>query len=502
MKRKFNYVSKLSFNLFIFLFISIQKPVFSIEYPEYTGDTVIDLSNKFDNRYVDSLKSELNQSSNEVRIVFLDTKNKINLAFYAPKLFNKWNMPEDSVLVVIDPYLNKMGYGIGKKVLEEMKKRTEVNQEAKNVKDNNKNIDYDNLAIAIFDKFSPNQVKQSSKDNSKNKSKSKVNSSGDSYSSNNENQKQINDKELISINPLTKKIIMLVFFLLIVSGGIYLFYRKKKYLAEQSELKTNYLFDVDIQKQEIIDLIEKIDNDITKMNSYKGKTKHEAQINIEKLNTWKKKAELFIVRLENELEDIDIEDLSSIRDLLDEGSLIKDELQKTHKESVDIRRDFKSTIKKAEAYASDIRVNLENCKFTMESIRTIYNLPLINSESKINECEQEIEHINQFASQNNPLELKILNQTIHEKIKKIKKELEIIPHLYKQLQETIPISIDSTLEESLLDINQRNKRKKEINELRNNAITYLSNGDLENSQELIENIFIQINKVRETADKS
>ncbi|MFN8577571.1 MAG: hypothetical protein U0354_12000 [Candidatus Sericytochromatia bacterium] len=502
MKRKSNKLVKISLNIFILLLITTQNPCFSAQYPEYTGEKVIDLSNKFDNRYVDSLKGELNQSSNDVRVVFLDTKGKINLSFYAPKLFEKWNMPEDSVLVVIDPYLNKIGYGIGKKVLEDMKKRKESNQESKKTNENNKSIDYDNLATAIFDKFSPTQIKQSKNSDKNIKTNNKNNSSsGDSYNSNTNNNKAI-EKEFVSISPLTKKILLVSFFIILLSGAGFAYYRRKKHLSEQSELKTNYLFDVDIQKQEVSELIEKIQNDITKMSQYKGKTKKETQANIEKLNTIKNKSELFLARMESELEEIDIEDLGAIRELLDEGSLIKDELNKIHKESLDLRRDFKSTIKKAESYASDIRVNLENCKFTMESIRTIYNLPLIKSEEKINDCEKEISNINDLASQNNPLELKQINQNIHDKIKDIKKELEIIPHLYKQLQENIPISIESTLEESILDTTQRNKKKKEILEIKNNALISLSNGDLETSQELIDDIFIELNKVRETADKA
>lgn len=502
MKKKFISVSNTSLALFLSLFILIQTPAFSVEYPEYTGDNVVDLSGKFDNRYVDSLKSELNNSTNEVRVVFLDTKDKINLGFYAPKLFEKWNMHEDSILVVIDPYLNKTGYAIGKTVREEMRKRLAVKADDKNLKkDNGKNIDYDNLASAIFDKFSPAQIKQEGKNNKKNSDSS--GSGGNNYNSESSGSKKKKvEKDLIVISPLTKKIILSVISLMFLSGGIFFFYNKKKRLKEQTELKTNYLFDADIQKQDIATMIEKIEADILKMNSYKGKTQQEAQTNIEKLHSWKNKAELFIEKMDNQLEEVDIDDLGSIRELLDEGSIIKEELDKTHKESVSIRKDYKSTIKKAEVYASDIRVNLENCKFTIESIRTIYKLPLNQSEIKISECEQEIEKINELASQNNPIELKQLNQNVHDKIKQIKKELDIIPHLYKQLQETIPVSIDSSLEESLMDIHHRNRKKKEINDLRNDALISLSDGDLKRSEELIANIFEKINQIRATVNKS
>lgn len=479
----------------------ISNPSFSeIIYPEYTGDNVIDISGKFDNIYISSLKSELNQSSNEVRIVFLDTKGKINLSFYAPKLFDKWNMPDDSVLAVIDPYLNKTGYGIGKKVLEEMRKRETLkahNQE----KEVSQTIDYDNLATAIFDKFSPDQIKQEKDSKSKPK-KNNINSdSGNQYSSSQTTVKKENNTSNI-LNPLTIKIFLAILFLIIIAGAIGYFYLKSKREKEQLELKTTYTFDADIQKQEVLELIDKINLDINKMSSYKGGTKKEVKNNIEKLELWKNKGELFIEKMENQLEDIDIDDLGSIRELLDEGSLIKDELQKVHKESVSIRKDFKSTIKKTSMSISDIRVNLENCKVSLESIRTLYKLPLNISENKIIDCETYIEKINELASQNNPIEVRENSQKVYDIIKKIKKELEIIPHLYRQLQESIPLSIDSTLEENIIDSHQRNKSKKEINDLKNDAIISLSNGDLDNSEALIKIIFDRLNDIRSLANKS
>lgn len=499
MKVNFRSLYKFFLSLYIPLFLFIQVPAFSVEYPEYTGDNVVDLSEKFDNRYIDSLKSDLNQSENEVRVVFIKTDNKINLAFYAPKLFEKWNMPEDSILVVIDPYLNKIGYGIGSKVREEMKKRNETIQTPKDEKkSSNKTIDYDNLAIAIFDKFSPANPKLSSADkknkitntDENNKTNISVSTSGNSKSN------TIN-KETVYISPFVKKVIYGLLAIILLSGVSYFIYKRKKHIDEQGELKTNYLFDADMKKQEIVELIDKINIDMEKMNTYKGKTRKEVQKSIEKLNSWKNKGELFIAKMDSELEDdIDIEELGYIRELLDEGTLIKDELEKAHKESVEIRRDFKSTLRKADSYASDIRVNLENCKFAIDTIKTIYNLDLLKSQDKINEYEKEIEQINQFAGQNNPLELKQVNQEIHDKIKKLKKELEVIPHLYKQLNESIPVNIDSIIEQTTMDLNNKKKKKKEIDDLRINALNSLTQGDLESSNLIIEDIFNRLNIIK------
>lgn len=501
-KSKYLKMSQIYFSLIVFFILLIYEPAYSeVVYPQYTGENVVDMSGKFDNRYINSLKSELSQSANEVRIVFLDTKDKINLAFYAPKLFDKWEMPEDSVLVVIDPYLDKTGYGIGKKVLEEMKQRLAVKNNSKE-KENSKQIDYDNLASAISDKFSPSQVKQENKTNTKNK-KSNNSGSSENYNPSNStgNNKKANTDSII-FSPLVIKILLAVLFLIIVSGGIGFFYSNKKRLKEKQELKTTYTFDADIRKGEILELIEKINKDIQKMNTYKGGTKKEVKANIEQLILWKNKGELFIERIDSEFEDIDIDDLGSAREILDEASLIKDELSRVHKESVDIRKDFKSTIIKSSMSISDIRVNLENCKVSLESIRTIYKLPLGISEDKIFKCEKYIEQISQLASENNPIEVRELSQSTYSTIKSIKKELEVIPHLYRQLQETIPITIESSLEENILDIHQRNKTKKEINDLKNDALISLSNGNLEHSEQLIKAIFDRITQIRSMADKT
>ncbi len=493
-------ISKFSFSLFTLLILFLPFPVYSeVFYPEYTGENVVDISGKFDNRYVSNLQSELRQSANEVRIVFLNTKDKINLDFYAPKLFHKWNMTEYSILVVIDPYLDKTGYGIGTKVLEEMRKRQSLKTDAKD-KQVDKKIDYDNLASAIFDKFSPAQIKKEeqklvNKNQKKNSSPSERGFNSPSSSSSN--------KSLLEGYSLKKilPIITIIAFIVSILGSIGYFYFNNKRLKEQLELQTNYTFDADILKDEIMELIEKINLDIKKMSQYKGGTQKEVKLNLEKLNTWKNKGELFIDKLNSELEDTDIDNLVALRELLDEGSIIKDNLIQTHKESVDIRKDFKSTIKKTSMNISDIRVNLENCKVSLESIRTIYKLPLVISEKKINDCENSIEEINILASENNPTEVRELSQEIYNKIKNIKKELDIIPHLYRQLQETIPISIDSSIEESILDSHQRNKNKREINNLKNDALISLSNGDLDHSELLIKDIFDKLNKIRLTADK-
>lgn len=494
---KLNKFYRFFIPLYISTFIFFQVPAFSIEYPEYTGDNVVDLSQKFDNRYIDSLKSDLNQSEYEVRVVFIKTDNNINLAFYAPKLFEKWNMPQDSILVVIDPYLNKIGYGIGQKVREDMKKRGETNQQPKSEnKQTNKSVDYDNLATAIFDKFSPSNAKIIEK-KSDLKTQSKENKDNNITGTTTNTKSNSDSKNAIYISPLIKKIIYGLLALILLLGTIYFIYKRKKHIDQQGELKTNYLFDADMKKQEIIELIDKINRDMQKMGTYNGKTKKEVQTSIEKLHSWKNKGELFIAKMDSELEDdIDIEELGYVRELLDEGSLIKDELEKAHKEALEIRRDFKSTLKKAGSYASDIRVNLENCKFAIDTIKTIYNLDLSKSEEKIIEFEKEINQINQFADQNNPLELKQINHDIHDKIRKLKKDLEVIPHLYKQLNESIPTNIEDTINNSNLENDLKLKKKKEINDLRSSAINSLTVGDLETGQELVKNIFDEINSIK------
>jgi hypothetical protein len=333
------FLKYITFLLFVFIILVFNNPSFAdIIYPEYTGDNVIDLSGKFDNRYADSLKSELTQSQTEVRVVFLKTEGEVNLSFYAPKLFQKWKMKPDSILVVIDPYINKTGYGLGQKVLEEMKKR-QTSKSNKNVKPQDSNIvDYDNLASAIFEKFSPEQLKEED-DEGTNFSE---NISSD-LNNKDKTKKKKKKKKTNSINPLN------IFLPLLILGGIgyggWYFYMKNKRLKEIMETRANHLFDLNIQKQEIISSIKELQVDIEKMILYQD-LDEDIKNNIDTLNNAIEKAELFLDKTEFQIEEIEIDDFDSIIELGKKALIVKEDLFKFHNESFDLRKNNQFIINK------------------------------------------------------------------------------------------------------------------------------------------------------------
>lgn len=484
-------------NILLLALINLSVPAYAdIIYPEYNGENVIDLSQKFDTHYLSTLKGDLNQSDKEIRIVFLNTENKVNLSFYAPKLFEKWNMDDDSILVVIDPYLNKTGYAFGKNVREEMKKRQTAkpqnqneNKQAQN-KDL-KNVDYDNLVGAIMDKFSPQQIKVKSDK----KSKNSVNvDSGVSYKTESDSSKKAAPPS--TDDGKTKLIIFSLLGGFLLLGGGYYYYNIRNNNKKQLELKTNYTFDADILQEEMTILVEKIDADIEKMKNFDGTTLEKVIPHIEKLENASAKSKVFLDRLATNLEDLDIDNLGYLRDVLDEGGLLKSEIEELHKESVAFRKEFKSIMQKSDMSMSDIRVNIENCKNLLEEIKTVYGLNMEHSETMILECENLLANSKDILRDHDPAGFKIAIKNIQAIIKGLKKDFDVIPHLYRQIKENIPLNIESALEESLLDSGQRNKVKKEINELKEKALNNLDNGNLEQSEKIIQSIYDRINELR------
>ncbi len=480
---------------FFLISFSITFEVKSIDlYPNYDGENVIDMSQKFDSSYISRLKSDLNQSDKEIRVVFLDAKNKVNLSFYAPKLFEAWKMSDDSILVVIDPFTNKTGYGIGKNVKEEMKKRQIVNKDEKSKKmiDSQK-VDYDNLVSAIMDKFSPEQVKVKSKD--KNNKKNSSSQSDPSYKTDSDASKQ----EIPTLPSDNKKIIiifvLLIFLVLIIAVGFYI-YNKKMIAKRQEELKTTYYFDADTLQQDINLLSEKISSDMDKMSKYQSATVKKIIPHIDKLEHSTDKTKVYLDKLTNQLEADDIDNLGYLREVLDEGNILKSELEDLHKESVALRKEFKSIKEKSYMSLSDVRVNIENCKNNVEELKLLYGFNLENSEIMIIECENLLLESQNSIKDHDPMGFNSIVKNIQTIIKGLKRDFDIIPHLSNQLNETIPLSIESSLEESLIDSAHKNKASREINELREKALSSLSSGDLEHSELLVKNIFDRINEIK------
>lgn len=490
-----NRLNTLVFSSFLTVSIVTANPAFSeVVFPEYTGDKVVDLSGKFDNRYADSLRSEINQSEKEIRVVFLNTKDEINLSFYAPKLFKKWGMNENSILVVIDPYLNKTGYAMGQKVSEEMKKREKVktNQKEKEITGP---IDYDNLGTAILDKFSPEQIGEENANNFDNNIASDF---GDKDKSGNKKIKK-KKKNTPSINPLN--ILLPLLGISLVTGGAWYLYMKRKRLKELMEERADYLFDLNIQKQEIISLMEELHLDIEKMNLYRN-LDNEIALDIERLEISREKAQLFIENTESELEGLEIDDFDSIKEMSLRGVTVKEDLVRTHNKSVSLRKSLEAVINRNAETVSYVKNDIEKCKTDIEEIKNKYSLTLNFSDDKIKRAESILRKVNKMFIEDDQLEAIKTIDKAYDVINKIKKDSELIPRLYKQLREIMPNIIENTLNSCISDLEVRNKTKKDINNLKSAALISLSNGDFENSEKIVKDIFDKINEIKNAAKSS
>ncbi|MFN8673275.1 MAG: hypothetical protein U0457_14485 [Candidatus Sericytochromatia bacterium] len=488
-KNKYN-IFKFKNILIVFFLVFSLNSFADIEYPEYIGKKVIDISGKFDESYLSNLENQTSSYEYEMRILFLDTKGKINLAFYAPKLFEMWKMDENSVLVVIDPYLNKFGYSIGKEVRKKLKEKnvSESNKELSS--DKNKTIDYDNLARAIDQKFLSPRAINKSNENKKNKTlfnseaSSSYRTSGRNYNTNNNSS--------INFDKLKK---YLIIFVLIASliGIIFYFINKKKQENRKIELKTNYTFDADVLIQNISDALNKLNSDLEKMERYLGLTKKELEDHIVTIKDNIKKSEKFIKEITEKLENLEDDEIYDLKDLIDKGNIILPTIDKLHLDSVNFRKEFKSIQENSEMKLSEIRVNIENCKSIIDETKILFPFTLNDCDERVNDVEAYF-YGNKIAfDKEDPLSFRYNIQSLLKKLSKIKKDLSIIPHLYKQLQDDIPLNIDSYLEESLLDNNTKNKIKAKVTDFRNNALISLSNGNLSETEELINKIFKVLN---------
>lgn len=488
-----SFIKRTILLLFFFVFFNISAYSAEIVYPEYTGDNVVDLSGKFDNRYADNLKAELNQSETEVRVVFLKTEGEINLSFYAPKLFEKWKMKPDSVLVVIDPYLNKTGYGLGKKVIEEMKKR-QTGKDNKGVKNQeNEIVDYDNLASAIFEKFSPDQMKENDEGSNFNE-----NIASDMNPKDKDKNKKIKKKKRTNtIDPLN--IFLPILLIAVLGYGGWYFYMKKRRLKEIMETRSNHLFDLNIQKQEILSSIKDLQTDIEKLNLYKSLDDN-LNRNIEVIETAIEKAELFIDKTEFEVEEIEIDDFDSIIELGKKAQAVKEDLFKVHKDSLELRQNSLAIMNKNNETISKLQYDIDNSRETIESIKNTYNF-LGFSDDKIKRCDNGVRKANKLFLEDEPIQaLKVVSST-YESINKINKDTQLIPTLYKQIREIMPVLIERTIEQYIKEPEVKEKTKKEINNLKSAALISLSNGELENSEKTVKVIFDKINELRNSANK-
>lgn len=473
----------------------IQLTSFSApEYPEYFGKNVVDLSGKFDSNYLATLEAETKAYDYEMRIVFVNTDGKINLAFYAPKLFQTWKMDDESVLVAIDPYLNKFGYAMGKNVREKLKKnRVENNGKDDAFSDNKKTIDYDNLTQAINQKFSGVAEKGSK---SSNKTKPNTNSNPSNtykYSGENNTKQYTNSANKINIE---KKYIFAVIFLCLIIFAGYYFISKNLKTKKQLEQKTNFSFDADILAKELTTLIQKIEADIEKMGKYEGSTKLELEAHIEQLKKDVEEGSDFLEELTALLEEVELDEIMDLKHKLDEGNTLFSVLQQNHKDSVKMRKEFKSVLESSSMTISDVRVNIENCNTLLEESKILFPFSLNKLDTKLFDIQKSIPSTEESLFKNDPVQFKEKIQEIHKKLNNLKKELSIIPHLYKQLQEDIPLNISSYLEESLLDSATKSKIQTKVTQYKNNALISLSEGDLAEAEILVKKIFENLTHVK------
>ncbi len=492
-------LKKLTKNTSIYLFLFLILFNFNIAlsdvvYPEYTGEKVVDLSGKFDNRYSNNLSNELKQSDNDIRVVFLNTKGKINLSFYAPKLFDKWKMDQNSILVVIDPYLNKTGYGLGKKVLEDMKKRQSAKSKDKKNEPNNEIIDYDNLASAINDKFSPDQIKEDDEENFTNNTSNDLNSIGKKSLSKTKKNKKSN------LNFDVLKIVGIIIILGLIGFGLWYLYNKNKRLKELNEAKSNYLFDLNIQKKEILSLIEELYFDIDKMNIYE-EIDESIEFHIEELNILIDKGELFLEKNDLELDELNLdeldeEELDIIKEMINKSTIIKGSLRDVHNDSIEMRKNLNSILEKNDRDISYMRNELKISKSNLDELKINYNLNLSILDEKIKRLEKNIKKINILLIEDNHIEAVELTDQIRNNINKIKDSIDNIPSLYRQITEKIPYSIDKNIVAGVSDPDIKEKMKKEINELKNLALLNLSNGDFDKSEKIIKDIYLSINEIK------
>jgi len=473
-------------------------------YPKYNNNSVIDLSGRLDPNYISKLETDISKAPMEIRLVYIYAENKINLGIYAAKLYDNWQMNGDSILVVIDPVTNEVGYGISLQTKNKLKQRKETIVENKNKKvdkgltEDLSDVEPETLVSSIIDKFTRKEILIGS-DNSNKENKDNKRAKGPGSTMN-----LIMDKVGLSDKhsntprktrpldlPIFKILIMFAFLaFIILLAKLYVFRLKK---IKIKELKETYSFDGTILIKSMNENIEKILGDIERMNKFRGKTKEFIDNHISKLQLSKEEARKDLEKLNKILENI--EDVEEVGTLLGDSDLLNKGLEALHKESVEYRKEFRLVLKKSNSSISDLRVNIENCKSVVEETKRLYKLELTQIVHKIKHIENEIPSLENYVNSYDPVGFTEYLGTVKQKIKDIRKEIEIIPHLHKQIQENVPKTMTNYLKHSFFMINifERERIRQELFELRAEALSVLSTGDLKASEEIVNSIFEILN---------
>ncbi|GIW21218.1 MAG: hypothetical protein KatS3mg068_0225 [Candidatus Sericytochromatia bacterium] len=449
-------------------------------YPEPGNNKVIDLSNKFDARYISKLENDLQNSENDIRIVFIKTDNKINLGIYASKLFEKWKLSDDSILVVIDPFTNKRGFAIGKNIKEKLKNRKKVKENKKANELLNNDINYNNLVEAINNKFSPDNLVTSS--NNKNK---RTFDQKESISLGGSKLNKIHNDRMINIDyyKILKYMAILVIFL-IISFLLFFLYKQKKNKDKKNEIINDLSFESNIKLQEISDLIETINEDIEFFKVYKGKTIDYVNQELNSLKDILQKLQDYYEKLSYELENISDENINDINKIIDDFNLLKIDANNNHSIIKEKRKEIKKIIKNSFENISNLRVYLENNLRLVDENSKLYNLELSFIKKILEKINNEIFNIDINDIKNDPIFFKEKISELETSLIQTKNDLEVIPHLYSQINNQI----------NNLFIEKGISNDASLIILKENALKSLNEGNMQKSKELIEKIFRTINE--------
>jgi hypothetical protein len=455
-----------------------------IIYPEYVEEKVLDLSKKFDSRYLNKLKNDLINSQIDIRIVFIRSENKINLGIYAAKLFEKWKMTDNSILVVIDPFTNKRGFAIGKSIKENLKNRKKIedNKREKDILEND--IDYNNLVDVINNKFSPDSIVTYSNKKQKNtlNQKESVNSVNTSNDNNNFNDLK---KTNIKYSNVLKNLIFIIF-VLGISYLLFFIYKKKEKQKKNIEIKNNLSFEASIKLQEISDLIETLNQDLESYEVYKGMTISYLQEELNKIKRFISDLQKIYQDLSEELENICDENIDNIYRKIDDFSLLQANINDIHISIKEKIKQIKKIIKNSSENISNIRIYLENNLRLVDDTSKIYNLELSFIKEKLSKIKDDVFNINMDDIKYDPIFFREKISELENNLIQIKKDIDVIPHIFSQLNNQITDIISQ----------KKLSNNLEIIKLKEKILKILNYGDMKKSSELLNELLKNLNEYK------
>lgn len=92
------------------------------------GETVTDASGELQADYLNKIQSQISQYPFPVRVVYLPSTKNLNLGNYASGLFKHWELPEDSMLVVVALDRRRIGVHAGPGLQAQLKKNAQAQE--------------------------------------------------------------------------------------------------------------------------------------------------------------------------------------------------------------------------------------------------------------------------------------------------------------------------------------------------------------------------------------